>query len=126
MVKKTWIGVDWDRTLVEYSTDPNGYNPFKHGDPLFPMVARIKDWLSVGKNVKIFSARASGFPDTEEGRALKLKVIESMQDHMVNAMGLPRLQVTCEKDYLCEAIYDDIAISMIPNTGQVALPAHDR
>lgn len=125
MVKKTWIGVDWDRTLVEYHTNPNGYDPLHMGEPLWPMVARIKDWLAVGMQVKIFTARASGFNlENERERSLKSLVIQTMQDHMENVMGLPRLQVTNEKDYLCEAIYDDIAIGMIPNTGQTAMSAH--
>lgn len=117
--KSGWIGVDWDRTLVEYHTDPAGYNPLKMGAPLWPMVERVKNWIAEGKTVKIFSARASGFDlDTVEGKAAKALVIDAMQNHMEDVLGLPRLEVTCEKDYLCNEIWDDIAVTMVPNTGR--------
>lgn len=116
MAKYGWIGVDWDRTLVEYHTNPQGYNALEHGEFLWPMVNRIKGWIANGQEVRIFSARASGFEDSEEGREKKAAVIASMQDKLESA-GLPRLEVTCEKDYRCIQIWDDIAVSMHPNTG---------
>lgn len=53
---KGWIGVDFDGTLSFY----NG--TFDLGPPVPLMVERVKDWLSKGVEVRIFTARAS-MPD---------------------------------------------------------------
>lgn len=115
--KPGWIGVDWDRTMVEYHTNPQGYNALEHGAFLWPMVQRVKNWLAEGREVRIFTARASGFDlSTEEGRAGLAAVVASIQAKLGEA-GIQPLDVTCEKDYKCDQIWDDIAVSMRPNTG---------
>jgi hypothetical protein len=118
---KGWIGIDLDRTLAEYHTE-RPYNPLKIGEPLWPMVNRISDWLSVGQDVKIFTARASGFDlDTAEGKAGLALVVDAIQTWLEKACRLPRLEVTCIKDYRCIQIWDDIAVPMVPNTGYPAI-----
>lgn len=52
-----WIGVDLDDTLAHYE----GFKGADHIGELIPkMLKRVKQWLSAGKVVKIFTARASG------------------------------------------------------------------
>lgn len=51
----SWIGVDLDGTLAEYGSR-NGANDI--GNPVPKMLARVKKWLSEGKDVRIFTARA--------------------------------------------------------------------
>ena len=49
-----WIGVDLDGTLAEY----HGWKGPEHiGAPIPAMVDRVREWLSAGKRVKIFTAR---------------------------------------------------------------------
>lgn len=101
-----WIGVDLDGTLAHYS----GWRGVNHiGDPIPLMVERIKAWLSDGKTVKIFTARVGGPGDVHEQRVL-------IQDWL-EAVGLPRLEVTATKDYSMVELWDDRAVQVIPNTG---------
>lgn len=120
--ERAWIGVDLDRTVAKYETNPGGYDPLHIGEPLWPMVARIKGWLAAGYLVKIFTARVSGFDlDTAEGKAGLALVVDAIQNWLENEAGLPRLECTCVKDYRCVSIWDDIAVSMIPNSGCPAI-----
>lgn len=121
-----WIGVDLDRTLARYDRNPNGYDPMEIGEPLWPMVSRIKRWIAVGIRVKIFTARVSGFDLTVEGRTKREAMITRIQDYLEKDCELPRLEVTNEKDYLCVALWDDIAVTMHPNTGYPAVSVEYR
>lgn len=124
MSKQGWIGVDLDRTLFEYHTNPQGYDPLEIGDPLWPMINRVKGWLANTQEVRIFTARASGFDlETVEGRAGKALVIDAIH-RKLESVGLPALEVTNEKDYKCIQIWDDIAVAVWPNTGNpVVIPS---
>lgn len=49
-----WIGIDLDGTLAEY----DGWKGVEHiGKPIPSMVKRVKEWISEGKDVRIFTAR---------------------------------------------------------------------
>lgn len=97
-----WIGVDLDGTLVEY----HGYvDEYTFGAPISEMVERVKQWLAEGTQVKIFTARAS-IPSH----------IPPIQD-MLERIGLPRLEVTNEKDYKTMEIWDDRCVQVVPNKG---------
>ena len=51
-----WIGVDLDGTLARY----DGWKGPEHiGEPLMPMVERVKAWLAEGREVRIMTARVS-------------------------------------------------------------------
>lgn len=110
-----WYGVDLDGTLA-YRDKNTGYDPAFIGAPLAPMVQRIKYWLSKGLTVKIFTARATT-DGSLQGNAARRFAIKVVQDWLESECGLPRLEVTNQKDYQCVAIWDDIAVSMIHNTG---------
>jgi hypothetical protein len=46
-----WIGVDLDGTLAHY----DGWKGADHiGEPIAPMVERVKRWLSEGHEVRVF------------------------------------------------------------------------
>ena len=49
-----WMAVDLDGTLAHYD---KFISPSHIGEPIAPMVARVKKWLSQGKEVRIFTAR---------------------------------------------------------------------
>lgn len=99
-----WIGVDLDGTLAKY----NGWKgATKIGEPIPKMVSRVRRWVGHGKKVKIFTARAD---DERSVNAIKkwLKTHE-----------LPDLEVTNLKDEHMTKLWDDRAVSVEKNTGEV-------
>ena len=100
---KEWIGVDLDGTLAEY-TDWIGIEHI--GKPIPPMVERVKNWLTEGKSVKIFTARVAHGPE----------VISHIHEWLV-MQGLPALDVTNVKDFNMVELWDDRCVSVITNTG---------
>lgn len=106
-----WIGVDLDGTLAHYTV----WQGIEHiGEPIEPMIRRVRNWIQQGKTVKIFTARVS-LPDPTDRQT----VVEIIQDWCVRH-GLPRLEVTCEKDFGTIEIWDDRAIQVVINTGKRA------
>lgn len=101
---KDWIGVDLDGTLAYYDQ----WRGEEHiGEPIPMMVARIKDWLSVGTTVKIFTARWNNGEN-------QIKII---QDWLEQKCGLPRLEVTATKDFSMITLWDDRCVQVEENTG---------
>ena len=98
-----WIGVDLDGTLAHY--DSKKFPAI--GDPIEPMMKRVREWLSIGIEVRIFTARASNSEN-----------IVYIQDWLV-ANGLPMLKVTNAKDEHMWMLFDDRARQVIYNTGIV-------
>lgn len=107
-----WIGVDLDGTLAEYG---GWIGPCHIGQPITRMVNRVKEWLSEGKEVKIFTARvfAGGRIDHEE----LAQVVAAIENWCITHLGQV-LPVTCTKDYGMVELWDDRAIQVVPNTGQ--------
>lgn len=100
-----WIGVDLDGTLAEY----HGWKPGNPsiGAPIPAMVSRVLDWCNAGKDVRIFTARASApelIPD----------VIAWCKEHLGR-----ELPVTNVKDFSMIELYDDRAIQVEMNTGRL-------
>lgn len=109
MSTKGWIGVDLDGTIAEYT----GWKGHRHiGQPIRPMVERVKRWLKEGWEVRIFTARVSARDGAE-----KQEVIKAVQDWCEEHIGT-LLSVTCEKDYAMVELWDDRCVQVIPNTGE--------
>lgn len=101
---RSWIGVDLDGTLAQYS----GWRGLDHvGKPVPVMLARVKHWLDEGYAIKIFTARAS------EGERGILPVKKWLA-----ANGLPDLEVTNQKDFAMIELWDDRAVQVVANTGK--------
>lgn len=102
-----WVGIDLDGTLAQYEEFGDGVI----GPPVPLMVERVKAFLAAGQEVKILTARI-----THPGRSL-------METHKIQdwleSVGLPRLEVTCVKDYGMIQLWDDRAIQVQKNTGKV-------
>jgi hypothetical protein len=99
-----WIGVDLDGTLAKY----NGWQGELHiGEPIQPMIIRIKAWLQAGVKVKIFTARVSNNAET---------VTEVINTWCLEHIG-EILPVTNQKDYAMIELWDDRCVRVIPNTG---------
>lgn len=103
-----WIGVDLDGTLAEYG----GWQGADHiGAPVPLMLARVKEWLARGIEVRIFTARVAL---DEDG-----SVVASIEAWCEEHVG-QKLAVTCQKDYGMVELWDDRCVQVIPNTGQRA------
>jgi hypothetical protein len=111
-VTREWIGVDLDGTLARSSA----WKGSDHiGEPIPAMVDRVKVWLSEGKDVRLFTARAFN-PSREE--------VDLMADWCEKHLGRI-IPITCEKDMHMAALYDDRAVQVIKNTGELVGEAHD-
>lgn len=98
-----WIGVDLDATLAEY----HGWNKGQIGELIPAMVSRVKKWISEGKTVKIFTARAS------EGDPEQISLIKAWCKFYIGV----ELEVTATKDYGMIELWDDRCVQVVPNTG---------
>lgn len=121
-----WIGVDLDGTMFTYDTWI-GWNQF--GQPIEPMVARVRAWTAAHVEVRIFTARVS-YPLATQSRC---RVTGQMFDgymmrneiqNLLERHGLPRLEVTCVKDVDMIELWDDRAVQVVPNTGRTLAEEH--
>lgn len=99
-----WIGVDFDGTLAHTVT----------GEPIPKMLERVKDWLAKGVEVRIVTARASSNNDPDK------YPISEVYEFCHRHLGTTNIPVTCEKDTDMMELWDDRAISVERNTGEVA------
>lgn len=98
----SWYGVDLDGTLATYG----GWKGRDHiGEPIKPMVDRIKAWLAAGETVKIFTARAC-----------EPEAIPPIKAWCIKHIGV-ELEVTNIKDYGMIEIWDDRAVRVVFNQG---------
>lgn len=103
-----YILVDLDRTLAFYdSWEVNGE---AIGEPVPAMAERVTRWIRAGRDVRIFTARASrtGTPGLVEREKIEAWCVE----HLGKALPIQNW-----KDFHCIAIWDDLAISIEPNSG---------
>lgn len=100
-----WIGVDLDGTLAVY--DYSKPVTEEIGEPIGPMVERVKNWLSLECEVRIFTARAS-VPE----------LIPPIEQWCLKVFGQV-LPVTNVKDFAMFQLWDDRAVRVELNTGRV-------
>lgn len=100
-----WYGFDFDGTLATY----NGWRGTDHtGEPIKPIVDIAKKLLEEGKDVRVFTARAS------EGEHAILVIQRWTQK--VFGRALP---VTNKKDLGMIALFDDRCFTVETNTGRI-------
>ena len=102
--------VDFDATIAEY--DVGG--PFVEtlGAPIEMMVRRVKAWLAQDIEVVILTARVHPCHGEESAERFKEQIREWCRINVGR-----ELEVTHEKHPRFSEIWDDKAISVIPNTG---------
>ena len=105
--RKGWIGMDLDGTLARAET-LSGTS--KIGAPIPEMVSLAARFAREGVTVKIFTARAS---DPEQVD----KIHQWLRQN-----GLPEFEVTNVKDFEMIRLYDDRAVQVITNTGEIVEP----
>ena len=109
-------GVDFDGTLATY----HGWlGPTVLGGPIQLMVDRVKKWIENGDETVILTARV--YPEDDPNSQL---AIEAIKQWCVEVFGQP-LEVTCRKDPEMEEIWDDRAVSIRENTGEIIFPDVD-
>lgn len=112
---KGWIGVDLDGTLAVY----DGWKGDGHvGEPIPLMVARVRQWIAEGKDVRIFTARVSPH-SIEINNSSLVATLVPIQNWCDKNLG-KILPVTYKKDMAMVELWDDRAIQVIPNTGERA------
>ncbi len=110
--KSGWIGVDLDGTLAHYC----GWQGLNHiGDPIIPMVERVKRWISTGTTVKIFTARVQYHQAPITGGRYE-DAITPIQIWCLKHIGFV-LEITNVKDFGMIELWDDRAVQVITNTG---------
>lgn len=102
LVPSGWLGVEFDGVLAQVQAGERLPQP---GDPVPAMLNRVRQWLMVGIDVRVFSNRAAD-PD-------QLTVVENWL--AANGLSLP---VTCEKDFQMSVFYDARAVHVIHNSGE--------
>lgn len=93
------IAVDLDGTLSKTTTDGS------IGLPIKAMVDRVNDWHNAGREVVIFTARGDG----------QRRLVEAW----LKSNGLPALNVTNVKDADMSEFWDNRAVRVEPDTGNV-------
>lgn len=98
-----WIGVDLDGTLAKsVSSIGTGI-----GEPATPMLNRVKQWLSRGQEVRVFTARAS---DPQQVTAIRAW----LKRHDIGECG-----ITNRKDLDMIELYDDKAKRVVKDSGRI-------
>ena len=115
-----WIGVDLDGTLAKYD---KWLGPERIGEPIGPMVARVKTWLSQGKEVRIFTARMAGHGLPKLGGGVE-DIISPIEAWCLEHIGQV-LPVTNVKDFGMIELWDDRAVQVEMNTGRRIGEAQD-
>jgi hypothetical protein len=104
-----WIGVDLDGTLAHY----DDFKGIAHiGEPIKPMVDRVKAWLVEGMTVKIFTARVSTTKDDRDPEEARKHIQDWCEKHIGQ-----RLEVTNVKDFGLIELWDDRAVQVRRNIG---------
>lgn len=101
------IAVDLDGTLAAY----NGWKGVEHiGEPIQPVLRRVKAALAAGYEVVVFTARGSG--NKEEVQRAREYIDAWCKKHV----GIV-LEVTSIKSYDIHEFWDDRAVGVYKNTG---------
>lgn len=104
-----WYGVDFDGSLSKSPGWSPGDPEHLTGEPIPLMVTRVKQWLAEGKEVRIFTARA-GRPDP--------RIIPALEAWCLEHIG-QILAITDKKDYDLKEFWDDRAVGLVENTGEI-------
>ena len=103
-----WIGFDLDGTIAHYD---GNHDMHVIGEPIAPMIRLMKRYINEGCEVRIVTARAYREDDNSPA-------MQAIREWCLKHVGM-ELKVTNEKDYAMLKLYDDRAISVIPNRGVI-------
>lgn len=107
---RRYFAIDLDGTLAFYDR----YRGREHiGEPISAMVQRVKDWLANGDVVIIFTSRVSD-PTRADHEAVLAAIHRWTEEHIGE-----RLYVSATKERWYSRIYDDQAVAVRTNTGEL-------
>ena len=125
-----WTGIDLDRTIAYYDK----WRGYEHiGTPIGPMQEFVRKLIAEGKELRIFTARAYPIVQTVHQKFTQkdidhnanypelrgaMQACNAIIDWSILHLG-KRLPITCVKDYGMDILYDDRAIQVIRNTGEI-------
>lgn len=108
-----WTGVDLDGTLAFY----DHWRGAGHiGEPIGPMIERVRRWLESGREVRIFTARVSWEPKTDERLAEVRVAAAAISAWSEKHLGVA-LTITNAKDFAMVELWDDRCVQVETNTG---------
>lgn len=108
---KVWTGFDLDGTLAVYTT----WRGLEHiGEPIPPMIDKVKQLLRIGVTVKIFTERVASTLKPEEIERARSAIEKWCELHIGTV-----LPITAEKDLYMTECYDDRAVQVEYNTGKL-------
>lgn len=111
MSRRGWVGVDLNGTLARYDEG----QPSNHiGVPVPKMLARVRAWLDQTITVKVVTVRAN-----DPVQILKIR-------QWLDGQGLQEVEITDRKDPDCREMWDDRAVQVVPNTGEMVSPGSSR
>lgn len=114
-MSRGWIGVDLDGTLAHF--DGKWRGPAHIGEPIEPMVKLVKRWLAHGITAKIFTARV--YAGNSERRQIEVaQRREAIENWCRKHLG-QALEVTNIKDDKMFRLFDDRAVQVRANTGEI-------
>ena len=113
---RIWVAFDFDGTLAEF----HGWGgPITQACPIAPAVALAKQHLDYGDHVVIFTARVVPvIPFSVENQRQNAEDVLQIQQWCLHHLG-QALFVTAQKDYRISIYYDDRAVQMKLNTGEI-------
>lgn len=129
MNRANWYGFDFDRTLVQY----HGWKGPGHvGENIQDLVDLLVMHMERGDFVKIFTARVHPILSVSLFGEMEVVKGATTGDFLVGQEAVRAIQrwcmtnlnhglpITCVKDPQCLALYDDIAVQVVPNEGRRA------
>jgi hypothetical protein len=115
--------VDLDGTLAIHDKHGSDFTPLYIGEPIAPMVERVKAWLAQGITVKIFTARVNPTLYTKDGNmdiVSYSEVVGAIKAWCLKHLGY-ELEVTCAKDPNMTHLWDDRCVQVEFNKGTPCL-----
>jgi len=107
--------VDFDSTLAYFDEKNMGeYAPDKLGAPVVKMLNRVKSWLKAGDEVVILTARVH----PSHGLSDVARAEKAIKAWCLKYLG-QELEVTCMKSPKFREIWDDKAVRVRRNTGEL-------
>lgn len=108
-VGEPWLAVDLDGTLAKYD-GWKGHDQI--GEPILPMIEKVKEKLAAGMTVVIFTARVCSAQRQEDTDTALRAITNWCSKHI----GV-QLPITAEKDFNMIEMWDDRAVQVISNEG---------
>lgn len=113
MSTKGWFGFDLDKTIA---VDEGGTRGGVIGDPIKPLIRRMKYYLRTGRKVCIVSARVH--PSEIDCEPQRILIRNFLIQH-IGEFYARQVDIRSDKDRHMIALFDDRAMQVIPNKGVV-------